>query len=142
MQPDSPPATAPLRFRFAAMLYDALLVLAIWVTTIVLLVTLTGTAVLGAWVQSLLFVELYAFFAFFWCKRGQTLGMLAWRLRLDADGAFTPDQALRRFIGGVASFATLGLGFFWLWFDSDRRTWPDKLSNSRVVRMPKRPKAK
>ena len=141
MPPDSSNASAPLRYRFAAMLYDALLVLAIWVTTIVLLVTITGTAVLGAWVQSLLFVELYAFFAFFWCKRGQTLGMLAWRLRLRADGAFTPRQALRRFVGGALSFATLGLGFFWLWFDADRKTWPDKLSDSRVVRGPKRERA-
>lgn len=141
MQSDSPIASAPLRYRFAAMLYDTLLVLAIWVTTIVLLVTVTGTAVLGAWVQSLLFLELYAFFAFFWCKRGQTLGMLAWRLRLHADGAFTPGQALRRFVGGIASFATLGLGFFWLWFDPERKTWPDKLSGSRVVRTPKRERA-
>ena len=138
MKTNPPPIVAPLRYRFAAMLYDGLLVLAIWVTTIVALVTVTGTAVLGAWVQSLLFLEFYAFFAFFWCKRGQTLGMLAWRLRLHGEGAFTPGQALRRFIGGVASFATLGLGFFWMWFDPQRKTWPDKLSASVVVREAKR----
>ena len=60
-----------------AMVYDALVVLGIWVFTIVLLVTIRGDAVVGAWVQSLLFVELFAFFAFFWIKRGQTIGMLA-----------------------------------------------------------------
>ena len=131
---------APLRYRFAAMLYDALVVLAIWITTIVALVTLVGDAVVGAWVQSLLFVELYAFFAFFWCRRGQTLGMLAWRLRLRSAKGFTPRQALRRFVAALASFAALGLGFYWMWFDKDRLTWPDRFSRSVVVREPKRRK--
>ena len=134
--PDGTPA--PLRYRFAAMLYDALVMLAIWVTTIVALVTLIGDAVVGAWVQSLLFVELYAFFAFFWCRRGQTLGMLAWRLRLQSAGGFGPRQALCRFVAGMASFAALGLGFFWMWFDKDRLTWSDRFSRSVVVREPKR----
>ena len=138
-RPDCPPA--PLRYRFAAMLYDALVMLAIWITTIVTLVTLIGDAVVGAWVQSLLFVELYAFFAFFWCRRGQTLGMLAWRLRLRSAKRFTPGQALRRFVAGLASFAALGLGFFWMWFDKDRLTWPDRFSRSIVVREPKQRKA-
>jgi len=131
-----PVVIAPLRYRLAAILYDALIVIAIWVFTIVALVTVVGDAVLGAWVQSLLFVELYAFFAVFWCWRGQTLGMLAWRLRIRTEGRFTPTQALGRFIGGLLSFATLGLGFFWMWFDRDRMTWSDRLSNSIVVRVP------
>ena len=131
---------AALRHRLFAMLYDALVLLAIWITTVVALVTLIGDAVVGAWVQSLLFVETYAFLAFFWCRRGQTLGMLAWRLRLRCDGPFTAGQALRRFVAGLASFATLGLGFFWMWFDRDRKSWPDRFSNSVIVREPKRPR--
>ena len=131
---------APLRYRFAAILYDGLVVLAIWVLTVVTLVTVIGDAVVGAWVQSLLFVELYAFLAFFWCRRGQTLGMLAWRLSIRSDGRFTPTQALGRFVGGLASFATLGLGFFWMWFDRDRLTWSDRLSRSVVVRTRRTPK--
>ena len=131
--------SAPLRYRFAAMLYDALAMLAIWVVTIVVLVTLIGDAVMGAWVQSLLFVELYAFFAFFWCRRSQTLGMLAWRLRLHSTGGFTPGQALRRFASSLVSFAAFGFGFFWMWFDKNRLTWPDRFSRSVVVREPKPP---
>ena len=127
---------APLRYRLAAILYDTLIILAIWVFTIVALVTLIGDAVLGAWVQTLLFIEMYAFFALFWCLRGQTLGMLAWHLRIRSDGPFTPTQALGRFLGGMASFATLGLGFIWMWFDRDGMTWSDRLSHSIIVRMP------
>ena len=143
---------APLRYRLAAMAYDALVVVAMWVSTIVLLVTVVGDAVVGAWVRSLLFVELYALLAFCWCKRGQTLGMLAWRLRLvsgDRQPAsagpaapFTPGQALRRFVAGLASIATLGLGFWWMCFDRERKSWPDRFSNSVVVRMPARRRRK
>lgn len=139
--PAPTPATtepvAPLRFRLAAMLYDALIVLAIWIFTIVLLVTITGDAVIGAWLQSLLFLELYAFFALSWTRRGQTIGMLAWRLELRSEGRFTPTQALRRFLGAILSLLTLGLGHVWMWFDPNHRTWPDRLSNSRVVRLPR-----
>jgi len=128
-------SVAPLRYRLLAILYDTLIILAIWVFTVVALVTLIGDAVLGAWVQTLLFIEMYAFLAFFWCQRGQTIGMLAWHLRIRSDGRFTPTQALGRFIGGLASFATLGLGFIWMWFDRDRMTWSDRLSGSIVVRV-------
>ena len=130
---------AALRFRVAAMIYDSLAILSIWVFTIVLLVTLTGNAVIGAWVQSLLFIELFAFFAFFWIHRGQTIGMLAWRLRLESPVPFTLRQALYRFLGALVSFLCLGLGYFWIWFDKDRRSWSDIVSNSYIVRYPKAP---
>ena len=71
------------------MLYDTLVVFGVWVFTVVLLVTIRGDAVVGAWVQSLLFIELFAFFAYFWLKRGQTVGMLAWRLRIVSDAPMT-----------------------------------------------------
>ena len=131
-------ARAALRCRFAAMLYDALAILGIWIATIVALVTVIGDAVVGAWVQSLLFVELYAYFVFFWCRRGQTLGMLAWRLKLQCAGPFRPTQALGRFVVGLASFLTLGLGFAWMLIDRDRLTWGDRISASTVVREPRR----
>lgn len=136
-EPDDRETVAPLRYRLAAILYDTLIILAIWVFTIVALVTLIGDAVIGAWVQTLLFLEMYAFLVSFWCLRGQTLGMLAWHLRIRSNGRFTPTQALGRFVGGMASFATLGFGFFWMWFDRDRMTWSDRLSRSIVVRTPR-----
>lgn len=149
-EPTRRAAIAPLRFRLAAMAYDGLVVLAVWVLTVVALVTIVGDAVVGAWVQSVLFVELYALLAYCWCKRGQTLGMLAWRLRLvscaprppggdaapppSAQARVSPAQALRRFVAGLASFAALGLGFCWMWFDRERKSWPDRFSRSVIVR--------
>ena len=127
---------AALRFRLLAMLYDSLIIVGIWIFTIVLLVTILGREVLGAWVQSLLLIELFAFFAFFWMHRGQTIGMLAWRLRIESSQPFTLRLALLRFIGALLSFATLGLGYVWIWVDSRDRSFSDLLSNSRVIRYP------
>ncbi|MXW54069.1 MAG: RDD family protein [Gammaproteobacteria bacterium] len=128
---------APFRYRLAAMLYDTIIVAAIWVFTIVLLVTLTGDSVVGAWVQSLLFIELFVFFAFFWIHKGQTIGMLAWRLRLESEQPFTLRKAFFRFCGAMASFLTLGVGYYWIWFDPLRRSWPDIFSDSYIVRYSK-----
>ncbi len=129
---------APFRYRLAAMLYDTIIVAAIWVFTIVLLVTLTGDSVVGAWVQSLLFIELFVFFAFFWIHKGQTIGMLAWRLRLESEQPFTLRKAFFRFCGAMASFLTLGVGYYWIWIDPLRRSWPDIFSDSYVVRYSKK----
>ena len=131
-------APAGLPRRLGAMLYDALLVLALWLFTLFPLVAIANAAVAGAAVQSLVFVEMFAFSAYFWVARGQTLGMLAWHLHVvSADGnALTLRQALLRFIGGLLSVATLGLGFIWQLFDPHRRSWPDLISNTRIVHRP------
>ena len=136
--PGDAPAAAPLRFRLLAMLYDGVALIGIWVLTVVGLVTATGHEVTGAWLQALLALEAYAFFTFFWIRRGQTLGMLAWRLRFHpADGAVGFREVHLRLLGGVLSLACLLLGHAWLLVDRDRRAWPDLLSARRVVRLPR-----
>lgn len=131
---------AKLWVRLLAMVYDTLVVIGIWVFTIVLLVTIRGDAIVGAWVQSLLFIELFVFFTYFWMKRGQTIGMLAWRLRVVSDQPMTLLVALVRFVGALLGGACLFIGYFWILFDKDRRSWSDLLSDTRVVREPKKPK--
>ena len=118
------------------MLYDGVALAGIWVLTIVVLVTVTGQEVAGAWLQALLALEAYAFFVFFWIQRGQTVGMVAWRLRFHpSDGAVGFRQVHLRLAGGVLSLACLGLGHLWVLFDRERRAWPDLLSGRRVVRL-------
>lgn len=128
---------ARFRFRLLSIIYDTLILLAIWIVTIVLLVTIAQDYVIGAWVQSLLFIESFAFFAYFWIARGQTAGMVAWRLQISSDEPFTIKHAFLRFIGGLLSFLCLGLGFFWIWIDKDRRSWSDLMSSSQIVRQKK-----
>ncbi len=129
------PRPAGLLRRLGAIFYDTLIVVALRMMTLTLLVIVMNDVVVGPAVQSLLFVELFAYFTYFWVWRGQTIGMLAWDLRVENDDA-TPlrlNQALLRFVGALLSFATLGVGYLWMYIDPDRRTWPDMLSRSHVT---------
>ncbi len=119
------------------MLYDGMLVIALWMVTLFPMVALQNGAAIGATVQTLLFLELYAFFIFFWMYRGQTLGMLAWKLAIVTDdGApVTLRMATLRFFGGMIALICFGLGYFWILIDPQRRSWSDLLSASRIVRI-------
>lgn len=125
--------------RVAAMVYDALLVAAILISTIILIVVLTNKPVAQNNVLGLLVLESFAFFAYFWIFRGQTLGMLAWRLSIVAGSGYrmTASQALLRYLGGLISFIALGLGYFWILIDAQKRGWPDLISDSRILYTPK-----
>lgn len=136
-KPASEPRAAGLPRRLAAMFYDALLVLAIWMITLLAMVIASGgDPVLGAPVQTLLFLEAFAFFAYFWTAAGQTAGMRAWRLRLmsNAGGHVSLHQATLRFAVALVAFGACGIGYFWALIDRQGRTWPDMASDSRVER--------
>jgi len=80
------------------------------------------------------------FYCYFWLRNGQTLGMQAWRLRLDTQEGGRPSlrQCLLRSLVGFASLLCAGLGYWWIWLDRDGRAWHDRASNTRVVVLPKR----
>ncbi len=88
---------------------------------------------------SLCLLSLFAFFAKFWTYNGQTLGMQAWGIRIqNADGSSIDMwQALLRFVTAIGSWLACGLGFLWMLWDKERRTWHDMYSDSMVVRLPK-----
>jgi uncharacterized RDD family membrane protein YckC len=95
--------------------------------------------VTGPGLTSVLFALTFAFFAFFWVRHGRTLGMQAWRLRVqDRDGRnITLRQALRRFVAAIPSLGLCGAGYLWAFLDPSGLTWPDRLSGTRVVVVPK-----
>lgn len=133
------PIPAGLFRRLAAMVYDALLITAILMTTVTIIVALTNAAVPGRVVLGLLFLESFAFFAYFWMFRGQTLGMLAWRMSISAGSGYrmTFSQALLRYFGALVGFAAFGLGYLWILVDAQKRAWPDLISDTRVLFTPK-----
>ncbi len=126
---------AGLLRRLGAMLYDALLVVALWMVSLFPIVAVADDYVFGAAVQTLLFFELYGFFAYFWLARQQTLGMLAWRLTIETenDQHVTLNQVTLRFAGALVGFLCFGLGYIWLLFDKQNRSWSDLVSKTRVV---------
>lgn len=143
---------AGLGRRLGAMLYDGLLVLAIWIVmasahlAVVRLVLAVPAEQVGTGLAQvlslrlLLAVSAFAFFAFFWTRGGMTLGMQAWRLRVQTlDGcSITAFQALQRCLVAGISLAAFGLGYLWILVDAEKRSWPDIASRTRVVVLPKR----
>lgn len=85
--------------------------------------------------QIFLLLQAAAFFIFFWCRGGQTPGMRAWGLRVEMnDGrSLTPGVAALRLAVALLSGATAGLGFLWILFDPQRRSWHDRLCDTRVM---------
>jgi uncharacterized RDD family membrane protein YckC len=134
--------------RFGAMLYDLLLVIALLFIVTALFLPFTGgeaitaerSVVVERIYQAVLLLVVVVFFCLFWTWRGQTVGMLAWRLRVERnDGTLlTWRDALLRLGGACVSFAALGLGYFWIWIDRDRLAWHDRWSGTRVVVTPKK----
>jgi uncharacterized RDD family membrane protein YckC len=77
----------------------------------------------------------FLFFAGFWTRNGQTLGMLAWRVKVvqSGDGAkINWSQALLRYLGALLSWLPLGLGFWWSLWDAEGKTWHDRLSGTEL----------
>jgi uncharacterized RDD family membrane protein YckC len=140
--------TARVLRRFGAMLYDALLVVALLMVVTAAFLPLTGGEALtpdrlGAFelvYRLLLLFVIVVFFGWFWTHRGQTLGMAAWRLRVQKlDGsAIGWSDALKRMAAAVVAWLPLGLGYFWIWIDRDQLAWPDRWTGTRVVVLPKK----
>ena len=136
-KPAYPPA--PLWRRLASALYDSLVVLALWFLGTALVLPFTHEAFSSAHPVAELLYRLYllaigfAFFGGFWVRNGQTLGMLAWRVKVvDAanGGPIGWKQAGLRYLAAILSWLPLGLGFWWALVDRDRRTWHDRLSGT------------
>jgi uncharacterized RDD family membrane protein YckC len=137
--------------RLTAMLYDALLVLALIAVVnalalgIVVQVTAGEQQVLHAHlVQLLTALSVVGFFSVFWLNGGQTLGMQAWRIKLvDFQGRPpTAGKALLRCLGAFLSAACLGLGYLWCLIDHNNRYWHDYLSRTQLILLPKQDKEK
>jgi uncharacterized RDD family membrane protein YckC len=131
------PSNARLPRRVAAMFYDSLLIIAIWmITTAIIVYALThGEAVTGFAYQLLLYLEVYFFYVLFWRVKGQSLGMQVWKIRLlsNANDKVSYRECSIRFLVATLSLACFGLGFLWMLWDKDGLTWQDKVSGTRVV---------
>ena len=136
--------------RLAAIVYDVLILAALWMLAMglaLLLVTILdklGLVSLAAYQDQADFIQkhsiwfqLYSllvflwFYLYFWVKAGQTLGMRAWRLLLvqQNGGAISFKQGLLR-----ALAALFGLGNLWLWLRWGKGlALQDQLSGTQVI---------
>lgn len=128
--------------RFAALIYDGFLLLALAMLYSLIVVLIHGSAVTEAsgplwwWSYRVGALALMgAYYVLNWTRSGQTLGMRAWRLRAvtDSGGRLNVSRALARFCWGIAAWAPFGLGVLWLYADPEHLALHDRLSRTRVV---------
>ncbi|SOB75906.1 Uncharacterized membrane protein YckC, RDD family [Marinobacter sp. LV10R510-11A] len=162
--------------RSLAIVYDGLISIAVLLVTTGIYTMITGWA--NGWVTSwdaplqkaetgqlsgepgltfALFLVMYLFFAYFWTRVGQTLGMQVWRIRIEnLDGTSVSwSQALRRYVtaAGVLFIALLA-GYYLgsatlflsvpamvaLFYPVNGLSVTDRVSESVVVSVVKKPK--
>ncbi len=164
-------APAGLFRRLAALFYDLLLVIALgFVATFAMLPFSHGEAILsstqgivGHAYHALLAMLVFAYFGGSWTRSGQTLGMRAWRIRLESSGGERLNwaESLVRFLlgTGLAWLAALGAWYFarpgfppgdagaaalvapllvnyvWIRFDAEGRSLQDLAGRARVRRI-------
>jgi uncharacterized RDD family membrane protein YckC len=160
---DNPPAG--VRRRLAAILYDALLAVAIVMGLVLLpasiLITFahldTHSTLYLVAILLWLYLVMLGFFGWFWTHGGQTLGMRSWRLKLVTvdGGAVDWKAAWLRFTLGLPAWTLLILGSYyaksfpiagpaallaglgWLLLDQWPGGWRERLSGTRMVVLPK-----
>ncbi|BDY03371.1 RDD family protein [Ferrimonas sp. YFM] len=154
MHPHANAPRASLKRRLATLIYDALVALAIYMAVGALFFALFGILVANGMVDTLgqehavdvlqhssfwtLVNELFklggvmAFFCYFWQKSGQTIGMRAWRLKLqNTDGSLISwQQGLVRTLTSLFGLMTLTM-----LLSSDKRALHDKWSHSEMVEL-------
>lgn len=130
--------------RLAAIFYDGVVQLALWMVAAAIPLLFTGGTGSSDWnpfMTLLLLAVSFLFFAGFWTRGGRTVGMLAWQIRLErVDGEpVTTRDATIRFLTAIVSWLAFGLGFLWALFDPGRAAWHDRASGTRLIVRHRRP---
>lgn len=136
--------------RLMAMLYDTLLVLPLIMASVAvatglraLLGDTAAEQLLPPWVvQCIAICCCIGFFAVFWLKGGQTLGMQAWRIKLVPmpGNELTFGRVVTRCCSAILSAACFGAGYLWCLIDRRGRYWHDYLSGTELTLLPKQGK--
>lgn len=129
--------------RLGAMFYDAVLLIALWFFTALVITAINYSFTqkfLASWQnQWILFPALllmsFIFFSWCWRRSGQTLGMQTWKIQLVSahNNTITWKQCLMRFIGAMISWSCFGLGYVWILFNKEKLAWHDQWSNTRII---------
>jgi uncharacterized RDD family membrane protein YckC len=130
--------------RFAALLYDSLLLAAVLTVYTAIIVFAHGGALTehgsAPWWYAYRTGEVLVIGAYYvlnWIRSGQTLGMRAWRLRAVSEAGLPLKlgPAILRSIFAVAAWMPLGLGVLWLYLDPDHLAVHDRLSHTRMLHL-------
>lgn len=150
-----PTLSASLARRLAAMIYDAFLLAAITMAYALAVITPIRFALYGipgndtGWVGFPLILKLLlmvglvfslcGYFFICWRKQGQSMGMKAWRLKLQQPSGELPSvrQCWWRSLLAPASLACFGIGYLWCLMPPNKECLHDRLTRTQVITLPK-----
>ena len=128
--------------RLASMLYESILLFAVWFAAVWLFQFASATLDIAGWRRHLLQIFILAVFALYflycWLRGGQTLAMKTWRIKLVAKNGHArlpPKAAMLRFFYALLLVPTT-IGIFWALVDRDRQFLHDRLAGSLLIPVP------
>jgi len=127
--------------RYLAVVYEALLLLALALALTAAYVMLLGDASHG-WkrlgLQALLWLVMGAYFVRCWVVTGQTLASQTWKLKVvDQHGQLLDvQQAVMRYVLAGVLLLPAGLTLWWALLDREQQFLHDRLLGSRIIVLP------
>ncbi len=127
--------------RYLAVVYEALLLLALALALTAAYVMLLGDASHG-WkrlgLQALLWLVMGAYFVRCWVVTGQTLASQTWKLKVvDQHGQLLDvQQAMMRYVLAGVLLLPAGLTLWWALLDREQQFLHDRLLGSRIMVLP------
>jgi uncharacterized RDD family membrane protein YckC len=140
--PAAPPGVAPSPHFIDPALAATLPRAGFWIRMAALLLDLLLVGILMSMLHhssDLELVVLAIYGALMWKLRGTTVGGLVFHLQvIRVDGRpIDWETAIVRALACFLSMVVVGLGFFWIAFDSGKQGWHDKIAGTAVVRVPR-----
>ena len=126
--------------RIISSIYDTFLLLGVWFAVGSVAFLLNGFQPLHPALGSILvFLSGWVFFAFFWMKSGQTLGMQVWRIKIvssdPSNKKITLMQTFLRYSINCGIFPLLGMPLFLIYLDKKHLAVNDILSKTKLIRL-------
>lgn len=135
---------APSFFKLGVcLIYETLVVMALSLAATTIFVLLLGEATTGVkryLLQLFLWLTVGIYFVWCWRKKGQTLAMQTWQLKLLNPEAqlLTLKAAIVRYMLANLSLMIFGLGFLWAIVDRDRLFLHDRMLKNKIIYAPRK----
>ena len=133
-----PILNASLTKRYAACVYELLLLVAIWLLCVGLFVIVLGQAdssIKHLFLQIFLWLVTGVYFICCWRKSGQTLAAQTWKIKLvnAQNETLNTRQSIKRYVLASSSLLAFGLGYFWAVIDKEQLFLHDRLLGTRLI---------
>ena len=133
---------AGLMRRLLALLYDSILIIGIYMSYVILVTYLNGSALESQleilFLQFSFIIFIFLFYCYFWkFNNGQTLGMQVWKIKLASLGKEEINinkMVLRCALSMIFSLVFLS-NFIFIIFNKERKTLGDYFSKTKLLKV-------